>query len=158
MTRPGLVLFYDAVEEAPNVDAAKFIELLENARTPLYPGCEDHSPLEVVTRLLSIKSNFNMSQECYNRVLELIIEILPAGAKLPKDFYRSKRMVRSLWMEYKKIDSCRNGCMLYYKDDKDADVCRFCGADRYKITSTGRSTGARRPTDSIHYLPLMSRL
>lgn len=48
-------------EEAPNANAAKFMELLEYARTPLYPGCEDHSPLEVVKRLLSIKPYFNIS-------------------------------------------------------------------------------------------------
>lgn len=51
---------HDAAEEVPNADAAKFIKLLENVMTPLYPGCEDHSPFEVVTRLLSIKFDFNM--------------------------------------------------------------------------------------------------
>ena len=57
-----------------------------------------------------------------------------------------------------KIDAYHNGCMLYYKDDKDEDACRFCGVDRYKACGRGKSVGTRKPTSSMHYLPLMPRL
>ncbi|KAL0445000.1 UNVERIFIED_CONTAM: hypothetical protein Slati_2222700 [Sesamum latifolium] len=33
-----------------------------------------------------------------------------------------------------KIDACRNGCILYWKDDIDLDYCKFCGEARYKPT------------------------
>ncbi|KAL0406028.1 UNVERIFIED_CONTAM: hypothetical protein Slati_3916700 [Sesamum latifolium] len=33
-----------------------------------------------------------------------------------------------------KIDACKNGCMLYWKDDIDLEYCKFCGEARYKPT------------------------
>ncbi|KAL0449091.1 UNVERIFIED_CONTAM: hypothetical protein Slati_1465500 [Sesamum latifolium] len=33
-----------------------------------------------------------------------------------------------------KIDACKNGCMLYWKDNIDLDYCKFCGETRYKPT------------------------
>ncbi|KAL0290495.1 UNVERIFIED_CONTAM: hypothetical protein Sangu_2571300 [Sesamum angustifolium] len=40
-------------------------------------------------------------------------------------------MIRDLGLPVEKIHACRNGCMLYWKDDIDMEYCKFCGDPRY---------------------------
>jgi len=49
-----------------------------------------HSTLSGIVRLLSIKSQHNLSIACYDDIVALIHELLPADSNLPKDFYHSK--------------------------------------------------------------------
>ncbi len=67
----------------------------------------------MVCRLLNIKSKFNMSKNCYNRILLLLKELLPEDAKLPGDYYRTKQMLAKVGLGYEKIDVCNTGCILY---------------------------------------------
>ena len=83
----------DSNDDPPNVDAQKFYELLQAAEEPLYDGCETHTPLSAISQLLNIKSEYNLSVNCFNRILEVVKELLPKDAKLPKDFYKTRQMV-----------------------------------------------------------------
>ena len=64
--------FEDLIFEAPtpsqppNPEAKRFFDLLYKADEPLYKGCEGHKTLSTISRMLNIKSDFNMSQSCYN--------------------------------------------------------------------------------------------
>jgi hypothetical protein len=49
--------------------------------------------LEFVTRLMSIKSKFAFSINCYKELVDLISEVLPTGHKMPKDIYQSKKLL-----------------------------------------------------------------
>ncbi|KAL4327715.1 hypothetical protein AHAS_Ahas13G0127800 [Arachis hypogaea] len=49
-----------------------------------------------VTQLVNLKSEFNMSESCYNRMIAIIKSMLPESEKLPEDFYRSKTMIQEL--------------------------------------------------------------
>ena len=42
-------------------------------------------------------------------------------------------------MGYEKIDACRNGCMLFYKEDQQKRACDVCGANRFKSRKEGRN-------------------
>lgn len=46
--------------EVPNDEFQKFHEMLESANKPLYEGCTRHSELSKSSRLLNLKSEFNM--------------------------------------------------------------------------------------------------
>jgi hypothetical protein len=52
--------------------------------------------LEFVTRLISIKSKFAFSINCYKKLVDLISEVLPTGHKMPKDMYQSKKLLVDL--------------------------------------------------------------
>lgn len=78
-------------------------------------------------RLLNIKSEFNMSDNCYNYIFLFLKELLPKEAKLPNDYYRTKQMVAKLGLGYEKIDICQTGCILYYKDNKEKRDFPKCG-------------------------------
>ena len=53
-------------EEEPNVDTQDLYEMLGNARTPIYDGCTTHTELSTAVRMLSIKADFNLPEQCYN--------------------------------------------------------------------------------------------
>ncbi|KAL0350152.1 UNVERIFIED_CONTAM: hypothetical protein Sradi_4164400 [Sesamum radiatum] len=63
--------------------------------------------------------------------------ILTPDHTLPGDYYSTKKLVKDLGLPIAKINACKNGCMLYWKDDVDLEHCIFCGDARYK-PSRGR--------------------
>jgi hypothetical protein len=69
--------------------------------------------LQVVTRLMAMKATYNFSNNCYNDIINLIIDLIPLNHKMPKDLYQSKKIVSGLGMKYKKIDVCEDNCMLF---------------------------------------------
>jgi hypothetical protein len=83
----------------------KFFDLLKASEGPLHEHT-NVTVLEFVTRLMSIKSKFAFSINCYKELMGLISEVLPMGHKMPKDMYQSKKLLEGLGMEYEKIDVC----------------------------------------------------
>jgi hypothetical protein len=69
--------------------------------------------LQVVTRLMGMKSKYNLSNQCYNGIMKLIIDLIPVKHNMPKDLYQSKKIVASLGMNYEKNDVCERNCMLF---------------------------------------------
>lgn len=53
-------------EELPNQNTQRLFEMLKTAKESLFDGCLTHSSLLVVCRLLNIKFEFNISDNCYN--------------------------------------------------------------------------------------------
>ena len=40
-------------------------------------------------------------------------------------------MVKNIGLDYEKINTCTNDCMLFSNDHKDDQFCHTCGASRY---------------------------
>jgi hypothetical protein len=62
---------------------------------------------------MRMKLKYNFSNRCYNDIVKLIIDLIPAKHNMPKDLYQSKKIVASLRMNYKKIIMCKSNCMLF---------------------------------------------
>ncbi|OMO96518.1 Transposase, Ptta/En/Spm, plant [Corchorus capsularis] len=105
---------------------------------PLWIGCDRvtrsrETQLSAVSRLLTIKSDSNISEATYNDMCDAIRNMLPVDNTLPQDFYHHKKLVRNLGLPVVKIDACPGGCMLYWKGDAElTDHCKFCGKSIYK--------------------------
>jgi len=91
-----------------------FYTMLESGQRPLYEGC-NITELETSMRLLSIKSGHNMSQCCFNEVVDLMKDICLFESRIPKNYHQQLRKVRDSGMDAQEIDCYSNGCMLYYK-------------------------------------------
>ncbi|KAJ7954650.1 Transposon, En/Spm-like protein [Quillaja saponaria] len=91
-TRPS----FNRDPEDPNPDAAKFLDMLAAADEPLWEGCKVHTKLSAVTQLLNCKSDFNISEHCYDRLMSIIKSMLPDGDKLPSSFFEAKKTVKEL--------------------------------------------------------------
>ncbi len=144
-------------EGLPNPTAQQFYNLLDDANAPLWDGCTKQTRLSAMTQLLSCKSEFNMTDRCFDRVLELMKEMLPESNRLSSTLYDAKQLTKGLGLPYIKIHACENNCMLFYREDEKLTHCRECGSSRYKerVTS-GRKTLILKKL--LRYLPITSRL
>jgi len=71
-------------------------------------------------------------------------------------------MIKYLELSYRKIDSCVNNCMLYWKDDEKLDTCKVCGASRWKTNKRNGEdkyglNGKRIPQKTLRCFPLKPR-
>jgi len=121
------------MEENPNPEAQKFFDMLAIAQAPLWEGCEHHSELSASLVCLNLKFDYNMSEGCFNRMVQLMGVTMPKNNTMFCNFYQAKRSVQKLGLSCLKNDCCPNECMLYYKEisDKSITNCFFCKSDRY---------------------------
>ncbi|XP_026384558.1 uncharacterized protein LOC113280117 [Papaver somniferum] len=156
----------DYDEDAPKDEASNFYQVLEDAKVPLYPGCEKYSRLSFTIHLLHIKCQGGLSIKWFNVLLNLLIKAFP-DAKLPRNFYEARKTISNLGHRYTKIDACPNDCMLYWKDDADRNDCRVCGVSRWKTVSSNTNNGSENrrtpkgkkiPEKKLRYFNLKPRL
>ncbi|XP_047270536.1 uncharacterized protein LOC124899627 [Capsicum annuum] len=102
--------FQHSMEEDPNPISKKIYDLLDAADAELYPG-SSLSQLAVVSRILNIKIEKNMSQRGYNQMMQLLKESLPEDNIVLDNYYQTKKLVRSLGLPVEKIDRSQ----LHYK-------------------------------------------
>jgi len=99
--------------------------MVQAAQQPLYNGCSTHSEPSAAVRLLSIKSNYNMPQNYFNEIVQLMKKMCPLN-----NYGQTKKVVKDLGNDVVQINCCRKGCMLFYKEDANLDACKFCGHSR----------------------------
>ncbi|CAA7013526.1 unnamed protein product [Microthlaspi erraticum] len=67
-------------EEEPNPEAKKFYDILDAAEQPIYEGCKEGlSKLSLAARLMSLKTDFNLSQKCMDSIAKMMQDYLPEG-------------------------------------------------------------------------------
>ena len=69
-----------------DVNLGTFYTMLESAQRSLYEGY-NITELETSVRLFSIKSGHNMSQRCFNEVVDLMKDICPSKSSIPKNYH-----------------------------------------------------------------------
>ncbi|KAL0401329.1 UNVERIFIED_CONTAM: hypothetical protein Slati_4162800 [Sesamum latifolium] len=109
----------------------RFQDVLHAAEQPLWNGCTT-SQLAVVAELVDIKVDGHLSELIYDRISQWGDHIMPRNHSFFVDYYNMKKLIKDLGLPMEKINACKNGCMLYWKDAIDMDYCKFCGEARYK--------------------------
>jgi hypothetical protein len=66
----------------------------------------DVTMLHAVTHLMAFKSKYSFSNQCYNDIVKLIIDVIPVKHNMSKDLYPFKMIMSGLGMNYEKIDAC----------------------------------------------------
>ena len=118
--------------QEPNKDAHRFYKLLEDAEQPLYKGCKNFSKLSAILHLYHLKCLSGWSNKSFTMLLQILQDLLPLDAKLPKDNYEAKKIIKDLGLGYEKIHACPNDCMLFWKENALDEACSVCGASRWK--------------------------
>jgi hypothetical protein len=116
--------------------------------------------LVFVTRLMTIKSKFAFSNNCYKELLNLISDVLPENHKMPKDMYESKKLLSGLGMDYEKIDVYDNNYMLFWKETMSEEKCKVCGERRFVEVENddGLTMKTEIARKQVRYMPLITRL
>jgi hypothetical protein len=73
-------------EEEPEATAMAYYDMLSSAQKPLH-GHTKVSQLDGIGRVMALKAQFSMSQDCYDAMLAVIGSLLPEGHILPKSMY-----------------------------------------------------------------------
>ncbi|CAA7022709.1 unnamed protein product [Microthlaspi erraticum] len=129
--------------------------MLDAAKLPLYDGCKvGCSPLSTATRMMSLKTDHNMSEECVDGWAELVKDLLPEDNLSPESYSVVQKLVRGLGLPYQMIDVCIDNCMIYWREDEYGLTCRFCRKSRYKEGSEKVPIPQKR----MWYLPITDRL
>ncbi|XP_013654353.2 uncharacterized protein LOC106359158 [Brassica napus] len=146
------------VMEAPNEEqyGDGVFQAFEAANEPLYEGCvEGISQLYLASRLMKVKIDHNLPESCLDEISQTFRDVLPQPNKAPESYYEMKKLTKALGLPVLKIDVCEDNCMLFWKEDKDLVVCRFCGKDRYH---QNHGKGKKRPKQRMFYMPITERL
>ncbi|CAN1161920.1 hypothetical protein LINPERHAP2_LOCUS24198 [Linum perenne] len=150
--------------ESTEPQHSEFVRLMKDGEKELYPGCKTFSKLSFTLRLYHIKYMYKISEKAMSNILELLREAFDF-ADIPKSVYEAKKTVKALGMSYKKIDACRNDCMLYWGDTIDDQSCAVCKESRFKtpkpiIQGNSSVTQQRKPQPNkvFRYFPLIPRL
>jgi hypothetical protein len=96
---------YDIESEDPPLLVQDFYKLLAALKEKVHDGT-DVTVLQAVTCLIAFKSKYNFSNQCYNNIVKLIIDLIPVKHNMLKDLYQSKKIVSGLGMNYEKIGAC----------------------------------------------------
>jgi hypothetical protein len=80
----------------------EFYKLLEATEAKVHEDT-DVTILQAVTRLMAMKSKYNFSNNCYNDIVKLIIDLIPSNHNMLKDLYHCKKIVAGLGMNYKRL-------------------------------------------------------
>jgi hypothetical protein len=117
-------------DQHPPPEVQNVYRLLVTSDEKVHDGTE-LTVLQAVTHLIGMKLKYNFSNQCYNNIVKLIIDLILVKYNMPKDLYQSKKIVAGLGMNYEKIDVCERNCMLFWKEHKDDTEFMHCGRPRY---------------------------
>jgi hypothetical protein len=137
----------------------EFDKLLEASEGKVHEGT-GVTILQVVTRLMVMKSKYSFSNNYYNNIVKLIIDTIPSNRNMPKDLYHCKKIVAGLGMNYQKIDACEDNCMLFWKEHEKTTHCIHCGKSRYAVVldKDGNEVTTNMSIKQLRYLPITPRL
>nr|GEV82066.1 hypothetical protein [Tanacetum cinerariifolium] len=150
--------FGDTAEKMNNVhlglneEAKKFYRLVEEGKQELFPGCKTFSKLSFVIRLLLYKTLHGLSNVAFVDLLKLLKEAI-LEVNIPANFTQAKSIVRDLGLDYEKIPTCPNNCMLYWDTYKDVDTCHICNASKWKETKDNQGNTNGEPSENSSKVP-----
>jgi hypothetical protein len=79
---------------------------------------------------MAMKSKYSFSNQSYNDIVKLIIDLIPTKHNMLKDLYQSKKIMSSLGMNYEKIDVCEKiACCSKRSTRMTLNVCIAVGPD-----------------------------
>ena len=145
--------------DEPEPTAKAFLEMMATAKKPLYPGAEI-SQLDAISQLLADKAKHGETRSSFEDHLKTLGNMLPKGHCLPRTMYESKKIMKSLCMDYEKIHCCPKGCLLFRKEFAEHTHCSKCGASRYVEVkgAEGEMVQTKIAVKILRYLPFIRRI
>jgi hypothetical protein len=111
------------------LEVQNFYRLLTAADEKVHDGT-DVTILQAVTHLMVMKSKYSFSNQCYNDIVKLIIDLIPTKHNMSKDLYQYKKIMSGLDMNYEKIDVCKKiACCSGRSTRMTQNVCITVGLD-----------------------------
>jgi hypothetical protein len=141
-------------------DIKKLQQLLKDMKTPLYPNSRRYTKLSGSLKLLQLKASNHWTDKGFKELLVVLADMFPEGNVIPKSTYEAKKIICPMGLKFEKIDACKNNCILFNGDNKDATECPKCQTSRYKQGGEVVGSVMRRkvPMKVVWYFPIIPRL
>ncbi|XP_075507555.1 uncharacterized protein LOC142544385 [Primulina tabacum] len=135
----------------------EFADLLEDAETPLFPGCTTYTKLSASVTLYNYKSTNGHTDSSFNELLKILGDMLPEKTTLPQNVNSMKKLLKPFDLGYEKIHACPNDCCLFRKELKELDSCPKCGSSRWKVDKVTFKVRKGVPEKVLRYFPVIPR-
>ena len=100
--------------------------------------------------MYNLKARNGWSDIGFSKFLSLLGDVLPKDNNIP--MYEEKKILRALGMEYEKLHTCPNDCILYRKEFMNISKCLVRHISRWNKHAKGEDkTGI--PTKMLWYIP-----
>ncbi|KAK2353403.1 hypothetical protein QL285_091028 [Trifolium repens] len=91
-------------EEVPtNMESTEFYDMWNSTQQPLQSGYQNTPNMSAAIAMLSLKSKYNMSQDCFDDVVKFMRESSHVENEIPSNSRKTKRTVQPTKMSSKKI-------------------------------------------------------
>ena len=115
-------------ESFQQVHAPMYEGLQSDSKKPLYPGCKKSlTLLSMVLSLVNFKTRYGWSDKIFTSLLQGVQDIVLEENMLQKSYYKAKKILCPMGMEYQKIHVCPNDCILYRYEFQEMSKCPICG-------------------------------
>ena len=99
-------------------------------------------------------------------LLQFSLDFLHSNAKLSKDCYEAKKIIKDLGLTYEKIHACPKDCILYWKENANLEACLNCNrlgwesneSKGQQSTNASSKKKKKKPTKILRWFPLKPRL
>ena len=135
-------------------ERVKDAKALEDAMQLLYKNSA-HSKLAATIMVVNlVATHTGITEKAADDILATIKSLLPSSNCLPGSFYQAKTLTRRLGLDFKNIDGCPKGCVLFDEEStRNLDRCPNCNSPRY------RDMAHRiRPLKVMRFFPVTPRL
>jgi hypothetical protein len=116
--------------------------LVEANSQELFPNYKKYTKLRFLIRLLHIKLLGGWIDKSFDLILDLFNDVLPEASTLPRNYYETKKLIKSIGLGYISTHACDNNCILYWKEHEKSESCPKCEASHWK--------SARKSLDGKH--------
>ena len=115
--------------EGPSDQSRDFVKLVKEESQKLYEGYTKYSKLSFVVKLYHIKCLCGISNKVMSMILELLKDAF-SHARIPESYYKMKKIINKLSLNYTKVYACLNDCMSYWGEDASKESCKKCHTSR----------------------------
>ena len=150
MVDDAIIANQNVKEEGLSTCREPFHNMVQAIQQPLYDGYSTYSELSAAILLLSVKSHYNMPQNCFNQIIQLMKEMYPSNNHVSNNYGQTKKVVKDLGYNVIHIDCCRKGYMLFFKEDSNLDACKFCRHLRWKRQRSQQRNQSLLPYARMH--------
>ena len=121
-----------SLAEGPNEDALRFMKLLEDANQSSYESCKHFSKLSATVHLYHMKCFNGWTNKSFTMLLQFLLNFLPSNAKLSKNCYEVRNIIKHLGLNYKKIHTCPKNGILYWNENVNLEAYPNCNRSRWE--------------------------
>ena len=109
------------------------------------------SKLSAIVHLYHMKFLNGWTNKSFTMLLQFLLDFLPSNAKLPKDCYETRKIIKDLGLSYKRIHACPKNCILYWKENANFKACPNCNRSRWESNESKgqQSTNASSKKNKI---------